>query len=243
MLKNTTSQKIALFAFDTTTGIPKTGDAANITAYVNKDYGGVSALASGATEVDATNAKGWYVFDLAQAETNANALLFTGKSSTANITVVGQLIHTRPANFTGMSIDGSGRVDLAKVAGTAQTARDLGAQLDATVSSRLAASGYTAPDNSGVAAIKAKTDNLPASPAAVSDIPTAAQTAQVLLKYDMSTITGEAARSPLNALRFIRNGFQISGTTLTVLKEDDTTAAYTRTLSTDPSAAPVTGVA
>jgi hypothetical protein len=45
--------------------------------------------------------------------------------------------------------------------------------LDATTSSRLASSGYTAPANSDISAIKAKTDNLPASPAAVSDIPTA----------------------------------------------------------------------
>ena len=39
--------------------------------------------------------------------------------------------------------------------------------LDAAVSSRLATAGYTAPDNTDIAAIKAKTDNLPASPAAV----------------------------------------------------------------------------
>jgi hypothetical protein len=45
--------------------------------------------------------------------------------------------------------------------------------LDAATSSRLASSGYTAPANSDISAIKAKTDNLPASPAAVSDIPTA----------------------------------------------------------------------
>lgn len=41
--------------------------------------------------------------------------------------------------------------------------------LDATVSSRLAASGYTAPDNASVTAIKAKTDALPASPAPAGD--------------------------------------------------------------------------
>src|SRR5580765_2525308 len=35
----------------------------------------------------------------------------------------------------------------------------------------------TEPDNAGIAAIKAKTDNLPSAPAAVSDIPTAAATA------------------------------------------------------------------
>jgi len=37
--------------------------------------------------------------------------------------------------------------------------------IDAAISSRLAAGSYTAPDNSSIAAIKAKTDNLPASPA------------------------------------------------------------------------------
>lgn len=124
-----------------------------------------------------------------------------------------------PVNMGLLSIDASGRVDVAKVAGTVQTARDLGAQLDAAVSSRstfaggavasvtgnvggnvagsvgsvtglnvanldaavtsrLSSAGYTAPDNATIAAIagfidteigaiKAKTDNLPAAPAAV----------------------------------------------------------------------------
>lgn len=42
--------------------------------------------------------------------------------------------------------------------------------LDATVSSRLASASYTAPDNTGIAAIQAKTDNLPPDPADASDI-------------------------------------------------------------------------
>jgi hypothetical protein len=46
-------------------------------------------------------------------------------------------------------------------------------RVDQSISSRLAASAYTAPANSDIAAVKAKTDNLPASPAAVSDIPSA----------------------------------------------------------------------
>ena len=50
-------------------------------------------------------------------------------------------------------------------------------KLDATVNSRLASASYVAPDNAGIAAIKGKTDNLPASPASVSDIPTASQNA------------------------------------------------------------------
>lgn len=44
--------------------------------------------------------------------------------------------------------------------------------LNATITSRMATFTYTAPDNTGIGQIKAKTDSLPASPAAVSDIPT-----------------------------------------------------------------------
>ena len=47
------------------------------------------------------------------------------------------------------------------------------ARVDVATSTRLAGSAYTAPSNSDISAIKAKTDNLPASPAAVSDIPSA----------------------------------------------------------------------
>jgi len=90
MFKNTASQKFIVYAFDSTTNAPKTGDAANITAYVSKDYGAVTVLAdTTATEMDATNAKGYYLFDAAQAETNADDILVSAKSSTANIVVVG----------------------------------------------------------------------------------------------------------------------------------------------------------
>lgn len=41
--------------------------------------------------------------------------------------------------------------------------------LDAAISGRLAAADYIAPDNTSITAIKASTDNLPASPAAVGD--------------------------------------------------------------------------
>lgn len=97
MFKNTASQKITMFAFDSATGLPKTGDAANITVYVSKDDGAVTVLGdTTATEADATNAKGDYLFDLTQTETNADKLRFTGKSSTSGIVVVPQTIYTLP---------------------------------------------------------------------------------------------------------------------------------------------------
>lgn len=46
-------------------------------------------------------------------------------------------------------------------------------RIDAAISSRLATVGYTAPDNTGIAAIKAKTDNLPTDPAAESTVESA----------------------------------------------------------------------
>lgn len=93
-----------------------------------------------------------------------------------------------------------------------------------------------------VAAIKAKTDLIPAAPAAVSDIPTALENADALLKRDMSAVTGEADRSPLNALRRIRNKTGLAGTTLTVYKEDDTTSSWTAVTTTDAAAEPIVTV-
>jgi hypothetical protein len=66
--------------------------------------------------------------------------------------------------------------------------------------------------------------------------------ADAILKRDWTAVTGEAARSLLNALRLLRNKWSIDPTTgvLTVYKEDDTTAAWTAQLSTSSAASPVT---
>jgi hypothetical protein len=138
MQKNVGSQKLIVFAFDSTTNLPKSGDAANLTAYVSKDWGSVTVLGdTSATEMDATNAKGYYLFDLTQSETNANCLLFSAKSSTSNIVVLGApaTVFTTPANFATAVIDSNGLADSTVVklgpsgAATAQTARDIGASV------------------------------------------------------------------------------------------------------------------
>lgn len=322
MFKNTASQKLTVYAFDSTTNLPKTGDAANLTAYVSKDDGSLTVLGdTSATEVDATNGKGYYIFDLTQAETNADKLLATCKSATSNIVVLAMpaVIYTTPANFTKLVIDASGLADANMVkagptgSGTAQTARDLGAsvllstgtgtgQLDFTsgvVKANLAqilgtaltetagllAGGFKkffnivapaatmdhgvlvdtvttytgntpqtgdnfarlgapagashAADTAAVkvdtAAIKAKTDNLPASPAAVGSamaLTSGERTsvADALLDRDMSVGADSGSpsvRTPRQALRFLRNLWTISGGTLTVKKEDDSTTSWT----------------
>lgn len=51
----------------------------------------------------------------------------------------------------------------------------------------------------------------------------------------------DGGRTVKDALRFLRNKFTVAGTTLTVYQEDDTTVAWTSTVTSTPSADPVTG--
>src|ERR1700722_18447696 len=102
-----------MLAINVSTGLPVTGDAANQLFYVSKDDGTVTLIAASSgvpTEIDATNAKGLYKLALAQAETNADKLLFTGKSSTSNVVVAPTVIYTVPPFFTTQSIDTIGRM-------------------------------------------------------------------------------------------------------------------------------------
>ena len=90
--------------------------------------------------------------------------------------------------------------------------------------------------------IQAKTDLLPAAPAAVGDIPTAVQNADALLNRDMSAVSDTNARSPLNALRGLRNKSSIVADVLTVTKEDDTTTAWTAATTPAPGADPISAI-
>ena len=100
LLKNTASQRVRVYAYTPADGKPKTGDAAQLTAYIAKDYGAVTALTdTSATEEDATNAPGYYWFDISQTESNADNIMVTAKSSTSGVYVLGApaIIGTRPA--------------------------------------------------------------------------------------------------------------------------------------------------
>lgn len=149
MIKNTSGQKLYVYVWDATTGLGKTGDASNLTAYVDKDYAGFNALGdTSATEVDSTNKKGLYQFDLTQGETNADTLTFFVKSSTSNITGIAwpPTLQTVAPNFSATSIDSSGRLDIIKVNGTSQTAGDIYSKVSGltfTVSNKLDANVYT----------------------------------------------------------------------------------------------------
>lgn len=76
------------------------------------------------------------------------------------------LVLAKTTNLTGLNDIAAGDV-------RTELAAELG-RMDVAISSRNA----TAPDNAGIAAIQAKTDNLPASPAAAADIPSPATVAK-----------------------------------------------------------------
>lgn len=91
-----------------------------------------------------------------------------------------------------------------------------------------------------IAAIKAKTDNLPAAPAAVGDIPTANENADALLGRNLAG-GSSTGRTVTQALCFLRNKWTVAAGTLTVYGTDDSTTSWTATVSTDAAALPVTG--
>jgi len=68
-------------------------------------------------------------------------------------------------------------------------------------------------------------------------------TAEIADRVLGRTISGGAdgGRNVTSALRILRNKFTAAATTLTVYAEDDTTTAWTSTLSTDAGATPITG--
>lgn len=78
----------------------------------------------------------------------------------------------------------------------------------------------------------------------VGEVPTDTENADALLKRDMSAVSGEASRSPLNALRVLRNKTDthtVPGVLL-VMKEDDAAEAWRGALVFDASAEPITEV-
>jgi hypothetical protein len=86
LYRNVASQKVAVYAHDIAADAAKTGDAANITAQISKDFAAAAATNdTNPTELDAADHPGIYVFDLTQAETEADNLIISAVSSTASI--------------------------------------------------------------------------------------------------------------------------------------------------------------
>lgn len=114
---------------------------------------------------------------------------------------------------------GSGVITATSIASNAITSAKIAA--NAIGSSQLAS------DAIGAAQVAA--DAIGASELAADAV---TEIVEALLKYDLSSISGEASRSVLNALRVLRNRVEIAASTLTVFEEDDATTAWTAAVTT-----------
>lgn len=123
----------------------------------------------------------------------------------------------------------------------------LGAPAGASVSADVAAlqTGVDAlPTNAELATALGTADDAVLSAIAGLTIPTATENADALLARDIGSGTGAGSlneRTVRSALRFLRNKWGVSGTTLTVTKEDDATTAWTGTVTASPGADPISG--
>lgn len=192
--KNTSGQKWLVFAFDRTTNAPKTGDAANITAKIRKDY--TSATATNDTNPDELE-DGYYEFTLTQAETNATVVDILPESSTANIQVIGVPGRSFivPTNFPTLGIASDG--DLTKVntldGHTAQTADHT-----ANIAAILADTNELQTDWTNGGRLDLILDAR-ASQTSVDDVPTNAELATALGTADDATLAAIAALNNLSA--------------------------------------------
>jgi hypothetical protein len=108
LYRNQASQKLGVFAYDSTTGAAKTGDALNITAYISLDFAAPAQTNDvNPTELDAVNAPGWYVFDLTQAETNAEVIVLAPVSATADILIDQVQVVTQDASISSRATQAS----------------------------------------------------------------------------------------------------------------------------------------
>ena len=137
LLKNTAGQKLLVFAYDRTTLLGKSGDAANITGYVSLDGGAGSSLGT-CTEIDATNMPGWYYFAPSSAQTNGDAIAWSASSSTTNIGVDSGAGYTfdKTVNVTqiaGQTVGATGAITFYPNVGAAQPINQTGTSTAALV--------------------------------------------------------------------------------------------------------------
>lgn len=98
--KNWADQSLYIYAWNTTSGAPETGDAANITCTQSIDGAAFVALAdTNPAEVGAVYQRGFYKFDLAQAETNGDEIFFLPLSSTADVEIHGVFATTEQGYY------------------------------------------------------------------------------------------------------------------------------------------------
>lgn len=114
--------------------------------------------------------------------------------------------------------------------------------------SGLATAAALATVGGSVEAVQAKTDNLPASPAAVGSAMTLAaaerdSVADAVLARSVANVEAAAGEHTLCTIVLAMLEGAVSGSTWTIRRTDGSTTHATKTVTTDPDADPITGVA
>ncbi len=104
MYRNVASQKIAVVALDVN-NIPTDDAAANVTAKLSKDGGGpVATNDVNPAELSAADAPGVYLFDMTQAETDADLLVLQAVTTSSGVHFEPVIIHTNNRSLAAGAI-------------------------------------------------------------------------------------------------------------------------------------------
>jgi hypothetical protein len=220
-------QAVYFLALDPLTQAEKTG-LTSFTVYRSRN-GGAAVLYTTptVTEISAANMPGVYTLlidedtTIAASSDSEEMALYITQASMAPVTKTFELYRRETTSGNTLLVDSNGRVDVIKVAGTTQTAKDLGASTTQTgdAFARLGAPAG-ASVSADVAAINAKTTNLPAAPAdesliiaattalatSIAALPTANANADALLDRSAGIETGWTLRQSMRIMLSVLAG-------------------------------------
>jgi hypothetical protein len=211
------------------------------------DASGTAAAVWGAVMASYTTA-GTFGGRVVRSTNSNNTVQITGSNH-----VAADIHELQPAVITAAAFD-LGAIDANALAADAASeiasavrtnlATELG-RIDvasSTLASQSSVNTLTAYVDTEVAAIKAKTDALPANPASTSDIPSAITIADAVLSRSVANVEGSAAEHTLCTLVLAALEGSISGTTWTIRRTNGSTTHYTKTVTADANASPIVGV-
>ncbi len=261
------ARRVLLKAYLCSDGItPATGKTLTVTISKNGGaFGNPSAGATAASEIG----NGWYYVDLSTTDfgTMGPVIVRGTGSGVDDVEREFEVVDAHNAGFDYLDVAVSTRLAAAgytapasAVAIASQVRTELATELgriDAAISTRLAAAGYTAPDNTGIAAIVSALVGValeaslqtvltrlgtPAVSVAadIAAVPTAAENADGLLARNIAG-GSNGGRTVTDALRPLRNRVDTDETGIVVYQEDDTTEAWSGTV-TRASLDPMTSV-
>lgn len=228
ILKQSTAFNLPILMVDSTDHVTgKTGLTLTITA--SKNGAAFASISPTVTEL----ATGWYNLALTTSHTDtlgALAIHITGTAADPT-DVLHQVTLALPGDLKQILSTTITEGAAGRLAGSFSTLHNVASPVLTTASINQTGDSFARLGAPAGASVSADIDALP----------TATENADALLKRDMSAVTGEASRSPLNALRFLRNKWAVVAGTLSVKKEDDSTNAWTGTVTSSAGADPIVG--